>query len=83
MRVYSDFFWYPNPDQRFLKWIRIRNTEIQSMDLSALLSSPIDNDDMLHGSTTVKILTGTTVINVACRNKKLVFLTDIFAHGIG
>ena len=24
MRVYNDFFWYPDPDQRFLKWIRIR-----------------------------------------------------------
>ena len=24
MRVYHDFFWYPDPDQRFLKRIRIR-----------------------------------------------------------
>ena len=24
MRVYHDFFWYLDPDQRFLKWIRIR-----------------------------------------------------------
>ena len=23
MRVYHDFFWYPDPDQRFLKRIRI------------------------------------------------------------
>ena len=24
MRVYHDFFWYPDPDQRFLNRIRIR-----------------------------------------------------------
>ena len=24
MRVYHDFFWYPDPDQRFLMRIRIR-----------------------------------------------------------
>ena len=27
MRVYHDFFWYPDPDQRFLKWIRIRTND--------------------------------------------------------
>ena len=24
MRVYHGFFWYPDPEQLFLKWIRIR-----------------------------------------------------------
>ena len=28
MRVYHDFFCYPDPDPRFLKWIPIRNTDI-------------------------------------------------------
>ena len=26
MRVYHAFYFYPDPDQRFLRWIRIRNT---------------------------------------------------------
>ena len=27
MQVYHDFFWYPDPDQRFLKRIRANDTD--------------------------------------------------------
>ena len=37
MRVYHDFFWYFDPDQRFLKWIRIRPNDTDRTGSETLL----------------------------------------------
>ena len=47
MRVYHDFFWYPDPDQRFLKRIRIRANDTDPTGSgSETLALTIDNLSM-------------------------------------
>ena len=41
MQVYRDFFWYPDPDQRFLKRFRANDTDPTESGSETLLFSLI------------------------------------------